>query len=197
MLAEEPPITTKREVKVLCPKCRADHLIPVETSMITNAKRFPVKYAYIHGNPRVILTLYIDHDFNVRAIEVNEFFDMQREELDDILTSNKSNTLKDLSTDQILGFVFTNDGSVVRRYVGSSAKIPIFQKAFRGVWKQCNEMANGNGDLAEFFLKFPDYWVAGVRFDTCELNIVVAPDVDIDRLNTQVMMLFEKIANSI
>jgi hypothetical protein len=188
--------TAKMELLVNCPKCGVDHRISIDPNIITKSSRFPVKYAYLHGEPKFILTLFIDRQFQVRGIEISEYLDMQREDLDKILEENKSNTLKDLSANQIYVLFFTRKGDIVRKYWNGKAGISADIRRFQKLWKIGNEFS-GEKNADEYFLKFSDYWVAGVRIDDCELNLVVAPNVDLDRLSTQLMILFEKIASAL
>ncbi len=98
--------TQKIDLYVMCPKCHVEHKISIDSNIITRSLRFPVKYAFIHGEPKFILTLFIDRQFQIRGIEVSEYLEMQREDLDRILDDNRSNTLKDLSAAQIFVLIF-------------------------------------------------------------------------------------------
>jgi len=188
---------TKVDITIMCPKCHVDHTISFDRSVITNSTRFPVKYAYLHGEPKFVLTLFIDRNFQVRGIEVSEYLEMQREDLDKILDENKSNTLKDLTANQIYVLIFTKKGEIVRKYANARAGIAADIRRFQKIWKIGSEFSAQSTAADEYFLKFNDYWVAGVRFDDCELNLVVAPEVDLDRLGTQLVVLFEKIASAL
>ncbi len=186
----------KIDLYVTCPKCHVEHKISIDSNIITKSSRFPVKYAYIHGEPKFVLTLFIDRNFQIRGIEISEYLEMQREDLDRILDENRSNTLKDLSVEQIFVLLFTRKGEIVRKYANGRSGILVDVRRFQKLWKIGNEFT-GNKNADEYFLKFSDYWVAGIRFDDCELNLVVAPNVDVDRLSTQLMFLFEKIASDL
>ncbi len=184
----------KTEILVMCPKCHVEHKISLDPSIITKSSRFPVKYAYLHGEPKFVLTLFIDRNFQVRGLEISEYLEMQREDLDRILDENKSNTLKDLSADQIFVLLFLKKGEIVRKYSNSKAGISVDVRRFQKLWKIGDEYS-GEKNADEYILKFSDYWVAGIRFDSYELDMVVAPNVDLDRLGTQLVFLFEKIAS--
>ncbi len=188
--------TQKIDLYVMCPKCHVEHKISIDSNIITRSLRFPVKYAFIHGEPKFILTLFIDRQFQIRGIEVSEYLEMQREDLDRILDDNRSNTLKDLSAAQIFVLIFIKKGEIIRKYSNGKSGILVDIRRFQKLWKIGNEFS-GNKNADEYFLKFSDYWVAGIRFESCELNLVVAPNIDVDRLSTQLMFLFEKIASEL
>jgi len=195
MTSQNLDMTGKTTIKVKCPRCREDHEISIDTYLVTESTHFPVKFAYLHGDPSFVLTIFIDHDFKVRAIEISECLEMQREDLAKLLDSNRSNTLKELTSDQMLFLIFTSNGMILRRYASGQRKIPLLWSDFQKMWKMGEKFDIDNKTMDEFFLKFPDYWIAGLRFDVFELDVVVTLEVDLDRLSTQLMFLVEQFAN--
>jgi hypothetical protein len=190
-------LTGKTIINVNCPRCQEAHEITLDTSLVTESNRFPVKFAYLHGDPSFVLTMFIDRDFQIRGVEISECLEMQREDLAKILDDNRSNTLKELTSDQMLFLIFTNNGMVLRKYSSIQEKITLLWSDFQKMWKMSEKFTTENKSMDEFILKYPDFWIAGLRFDTYELDVVVTLDVDLDRLSTQMMFLVEQFASQI
>ncbi len=66
---------TKSEYDLLisCPVCNEGVMISVEdVSSIRDAKRYPVSLTNVHGDPKHAITLFIDQDMRVRAVEPSD-----------------------------------------------------------------------------------------------------------------------------
>lgn len=61
-----------KKITFNCPICSQEITMELDEDKILNAHHFPVTVSNIHGNPEHTVTLFIDHDFRIRAIEASD-----------------------------------------------------------------------------------------------------------------------------
>ncbi|MHA1401054.1 MAG: hypothetical protein ACTSQE_11965 [Candidatus Heimdallarchaeaceae archaeon] len=100
------------ELLITCPICHEPRIVPItDLNEIKNAKRFPVSIVDIHGKPEHAITLFIDEELRVRAIQPSDIL-ANLESLKNKVTEikeryipiplNKKVKIDDLSRDEII-----------------------------------------------------------------------------------------------
>ncbi|MHA1672901.1 MAG: hypothetical protein ACTSYI_04685 [Promethearchaeota archaeon] len=179
-------------VVYFCDQCKKRHKVNILKDIFEDAD-FPLSYSHFHGDPIVNVTLYIDANYKVRGVEYPKGSNMQQNELDSILNSSKSQSLKSIPTDQIYAFEFSEEKKIKKYY-----NRPGYEKTFnftyiRKLIKYSTKFMKTKEECNEFFLKYNDYWIAGLEMFDNSLMMVIDQSIDVDHLKTQVMTIFESL----
>lgn len=177
-------------IRFFCRYCQKFHSLKLAQDLFASGK-FPVTYAYIHGDPMVIATLFIDANYKVRGVEYMNEFGVSQDQLSHIMAKSKSLTLTSIPTDLIYAFQLLEDKKIQKIYMKDEFNKKInFNEIFK-IWKLSEKIAKKDQTLNEFFLKYGEFWVSGLEFADYKFILVVDASVDIDHLKTQMMGLFE------
>ncbi|MCP4763895.1 MAG: hypothetical protein GY870_19140 [archaeon] len=184
-------ITEFISVSYKCKNCKKMHKVKVKKSLIDNSKSFPVHYIYIHGEPPIITTLYIDSQYNIRGVEFADAIGMNQNQLSEILFKSKSFTLNSIPKDQIYGILLTEKGKIIKFFQkpGYEQKINLIK--ILKFLKKSKEIVTNEEFWDEIFIRYSDFWIVGLEMLDRLLIMVIDSDINIDRLKTQVMAVFE------
>ena len=175
-----------------CDQCKKRHKIKILKDIFEDAD-FPLSYSHFHGDPIVNATLYIDANYKVRGVEYPKGSNMQQNELDNILNSSKSQSLKSIPTDMIYAFQFSEEKKTTKYY-----NKPGYEKTFNFTYikkliRFSTKFMKTKEECNEFFLKYSDYWIVGQEMFGFMLLMVVDQSIDVDHLKTQATSIFESL----
>lgn len=182
-------------VDFFCKACQESHLVAIDSELF-NTKTYPIDYAYIHGNPVVVATLYIDANRKVRGVEFASDFGIGQDELGKILENCKNLVLTSIPDDMIFGFELSYKKKPIKMYFDQKHINSINLEEVSKLWKFSQKITKKKEELNQFFLKFTDFWIAGLEFAEHFFIIIVDASVDIDHLKTQMMAIFETLMSS-
>ncbi len=60
------------EVSFVCPVCQERKQVNIDQDQVLNAPRNPVPIVITHGSPEHAVTIFIDIDFNIRAVSASD-----------------------------------------------------------------------------------------------------------------------------
>ncbi|MHA1730063.1 MAG: hypothetical protein ACTSWY_15250 [Promethearchaeota archaeon] len=185
------------KVSFKCSVCKKIHLIKINRDLIDKASNFPVSYLYIHGNPQIYTTLYIDAKYKVRGVEVLESVGVSTNEFNDILTKSKSRTLKTIPSELIFGFQLMkgreNKKEIIKIYYKEGFEDYFnFTEISRSL-AQSRLFIKDNECYNECYFRFSDYWICALQMFNRTLFMAIDSSIDIERLKTQTMAIFETI----
>ena len=177
------------EISYKCTACQIFHNVKINREIIEKADSYPVSYLYIHGDPKIFTTLYIDSKFRIRGAEVLESVSVN--EFDNIFNKSTNRTLKTIPSEKIYAFQLMEENRVLKLY---------FQEGFEGNYdfNELSKLLIGSGKFIkeddtcdEIYLRYPDFWIVSLQMFYRTLIMVIDNSIDIDRLKTQTMAIFE------
>ena len=139
------------EIKFSCKPCKADHTIKIGKDLFDTDK-FPVTYGYLHGDPPIIATLYIDANKKVRGVEFTNDFGVNQDQLSETLERSQSLILTSIPEEMILGFELIQGKTIKKIYYRKGYEKAInFPEIFK-IWKGAEKFLHEDTTLNEFFL---------------------------------------------
>ncbi len=180
-------------LKFDCKICNTNHTVMMNKDLFETDK-FPISYGYLHGDPPIFATLYIDANHKVRSVEFTNDFSINQNDLADILSKNKTLSLSNIPEEVIYGFEILEEKSIKKLYIKKGyEKIINFQEITKN-WKQSEKFLKGLS-CNEFFYRYSDFWIAGLALENYSFIIIVDGALDVDHLKTQAMAIFEALLN--
>lgn len=170
---------------VYCPRCETTHRVRIPERIVTESPTFPVRYSYLHGDPRFILTLYVDKQFTVRGTEVSDWGNLDSAlelgpaagagAIQDIgsLFSDSTRFLALLAAHSITAFKFTRGSTVIKRYVDVSHTAGRALKRFFDRWRVFSQFPESEC-VHTYFFQVDALWFAGKVDGAFRLDLVVA-----------------------
>ena len=156
-----------------------------------NTKHFPVSYVHLHGNPQIVAVLYIDKNYDVRGVEYPQDIGVNQEQLSLILDKAKSKTLSPIPESAIYAFELQREGAVHKLFYKSGYEETVDFSFITEMFALSKRFVNGREPLSEFYIKYSDFWFAGMELYGNQFLLVVDGAIDIDHLKVQMMGLFE------
>jgi hypothetical protein len=179
----------KKVLEIYCKKCKNDHTIKIDANFLDGKTNFPVKYSYLHKDPRFIMTLFIDKQFKVRGIETSDYYDPHQE--DDTIISTLCERFDDnyniIAELDILNLRFSFNGRTIKEYLETSWKTGIEVKK---IMKNHHFIRN-NLNFNEYYFQYEDYWFAGTAHSKFLLEIVVSSKTGIESLHNMIHFIFK------
>lgn len=131
----------------------------------------------------------------VRILEEQARKRLNRWDIFEIL-SDRAHALTPIAPDQVHGLLFVA-AKRIRRIYQDTTFTGLDIRACPALWAIAEVGCRAGADLGEFFLRFTDYWIAGMRFAEFELYLVVSPEIDVDHLKTQMMFILEHLVEDL
>ncbi|HMF31619.1 MAG TPA: hypothetical protein VKK79_09405 [Candidatus Lokiarchaeia archaeon] len=185
----------QQTVEVFCPACGTTHAIVLDRNSIADAVQFPVKYTYLHGDSQVMLSLYLDSNFQIIKTEVVDLFEMNENQLEVILSDGEE-AAQMITPNEIYGFLLSRNGVTRTHYLNLQYETEFDLQGLKEIWKLGSKLARDQTPMDIFYMKQAKFWVAGVRKEDFELILVTAPNVTTEQLDSQLAYLFDHITTS-
>ncbi|MFX0102336.1 MAG: hypothetical protein ACFFCS_22415 [Candidatus Hodarchaeota archaeon] len=177
-------------INFFCKECNKKHKLEVDPA-IFNTERYPISYIYVHGDPQIVATLYIDAKQKVRGVEFSSGIGVKTEQLHDILERSKIHALKSIPGDQIYAFQLFEEKKLIKYYVKPGYEEIIDFSGFKVFRMGASKLVKWKDEWSEFFIRYDDFWISGVFMMGYYFIIIVNSTIDVDRLKTQMMAILE------
>lgn len=171
------------EATYKCNVCNRNHTLRIKKKLIKNSPSFPVSYLYIHGNPKIFTTLYIDANGKIRGVEMLDSIGVSSNEFNDILDKSKSRTLKPIPSEKIFGFQWVKRGKIEKLFYQEGFENQVDFQDYYNI--QQHENCN------EIYFRYSDFWIVTLQMFKRSLIMAIDSSIDIERLKTQTMAIFE------
>ncbi len=175
-----------------CKQCNKRHDLEIERETFENID-FPATYVYLHGNPQIAAVLFIDAKFKVRSVEFSQGFGINQDQLGTLLRKSKCLALTSIPDDMIYGFQLYEGKALAKFYCKPGYDKRINFSSMRNFLKSTTKLVRSKETCSEFFIRFTDFWIAGLEMDPYSFIIVISTNIDIDHLKTQIMAIFESL----
>ena len=182
----------KINIKFFCNKCQETHELSL-SKKIFESQLFPVSYIYVHGDPQVVATLYIDAKYKVRGVEFSKGLSIKEDELTRILEKSKSQTLIGIPEERVFGFQLYEGDYVTRYYMKPEFKDRVNFSRLRQFKAIGHKVSLQKEDCSEFFIHYDNFWISCVCMMEYTFILIVDSSIDVARLKTQTMAIFETI----
>lgn len=173
-----------------CNKCNKTHVVEIPLKLL-DAQFFPISYAYIHGSPEVIAILYIDKEGTVRGVEYPKGVGIKNSYLTEKLNIARANSLSPIPESKIYAFKLLRDQKIEKIYFQENYKELINFPISSNIKFLTMKTQNNIEYPDEFYLKYSEFWVLGLKFFEYDFIIIVDSTIDIEHLKTQAMVIFE------
>ncbi len=180
----------KEKIEFHCSACKKNHTFYVSKDLF-ETDTFPIPYAYVHGDPQVIAMVYIDKDLQVRGTEYPKGIGMNLDQLNRIINTAKSYTLKPIPLQSIYLFRLIQNNEIKKMYAKKGYGEIIDFDAILEIVHHTKNISANQESCREIFIKFNDFWVGGMELLDFQFFMVVSSEVDIDHFKYQMMSLFE------
>lgn len=179
------------QISYKCPGCQISHNVKINRKIIEGADSYPVSYLHIHGDPKIFTTLYIDASFRIRGAEVLQSVSVN--EFDDILNNSTNRTLKTIPKEKIYAFQLMEENQILKLYFQENLEGNFdFNELSKLLINSGRFIKEEDGETCdEIYLRYPDYWIVTLQMFYRTLIMVIDSSIDIDRLKTQTMAIFE------
>lgn len=177
------------QISYKCSDCKISHNVKINRKIIEGAESYPVSYLHIHGDPKIFTTLYIDASFRIRGVEVLQSVSVN--EFDDILNKSTNRTLKTIPMEKIYAFQLMEENQILKLYFQENLEGNFDFNELSKLLINSGRFIKGDDTCDEIYLRYPDYWIVTLQMFYRTLIMVIDSSIDIDRLKTQTMAIFE------
>lgn len=181
------------EVSYKCNVCNKNHIIRIKKKLIENSPSFPVSYLYIHGNPKIFTTLYIDSKFKIRGVEILDSIGVSTNEFNEILDKSNSRTLKTIPSEKIYGFQLVKRGKIAKLFYQDGFENQVDFQDFYNILNNTHMYNKDDENCDEIYFRYSDLWIVTIQMFKRSLIMAIHSSIDIERLKTQTMAIFETI----
>lgn len=172
-----------------CSVCQSSHNVKINRKIIEGADSYPVSYLFTHGDPKIFTTLYIDASFRIRGAEVLQSVSVN--EFDDILNKSTNRTLKTIPKEKIYAFQLMEENQILKLYFQKGLEGNYDFNALSKLLINSDRFIKEEDTCDEIYLRYPDFWIVALQMFYRTLIMVIDSSIDIDRLKTQTMAIFE------
>ena len=135
--------------------------------------------------------VYIDKNHDVRGVEYPQDIGVNQEQLTLILNKSKSKTLSPIPETAIYAFELKREGAVRKLFYRPGYEKIVDFSFISEMIDLSKRFVNEKEQLNEFYIKYTDFWFAGMELYENQFLLVVDAAIDIDHLKVQMMGLFE------
>jgi hypothetical protein len=131
---------TVRKIIYTCKICEVDHVIDINSEIVTNSKNFPVHFSHKHPGLPNMLTIFIDAKFVVRGVDVAIIEGEQSMTMNTVLCPTVNGTINCTGCELIKLCQFHRLQEVVANDKGNAAyEIPIIPSDDKEIVNWCKK----------------------------------------------------------